>query len=258
MRTIFLIAAAGVVTESVFGGLDPNPLGTAAPFAVLGGSTVTSTGNTVVNGNLGVYPGLAITGFPPGIVVGITYSGGAIAQQAQADARSAFTTLGLETPTQNLTGTDLGGLTLSPGIRNFNSSAQLTGTLILDAGGNSNARFDFLIGSTLTTATDSKVTLINGARADNVYWRIGTSATLGTGTSFFGDILADQSITFVTRSTLYGRALALTGAVTMDNNIITVPSGVPEVGDAWSFAAVCLGVVGYRWTVSRRRAQMVA
>ena len=227
-------------------------LGTAEPFAVLGGSTVTSTGNTSIVGALGVYPGSAITGFPPGEVVGITYSGGAVAQQAQADAFTAFTLLGVESSTQNLTGTDLGGLTLGPGVRNFSASAQLTGTLTLDAGGDSSARFDFQIGSTLITAAASSVILINGASADNIFWEVGSSATLGAGTSFEGNLLADQSITVGNGANLNGRAFALNGAVTLDGNLITVPSTIPEVGGLWSFACATFSVVAWHCATSRR------
>ena len=216
-------------------------LGSADSFAVLGNTTVTSTGNTVLNGNVGVYPGLAMTGFTfsptpgPGIVNGTTYAGGSVAQQAQADALTAYNTLAGEPVDFNLTGQDLGGLTLTAGVNRFNSSASLTGILTLDAQNNSNARFDFLIGSTLTTGSGTSVLLINGAQANNVYWQVGSSATLGTGTSFFGSILADQSITLNTGAGLYGRALALNAAVTLDNNAITV---VPEPASIWVLAFI--------------------
>ena len=128
-------------------------LGFASSFAVLGGSTVTSTGPTVLNGDLGVFPGLTITGFSPGIVNGVTYAGGAVAQSAQNDVLIAYLALLGEASVQDLTGQNLGGLTLAPGVRNFTSSAQLTGILTLDGLGNPNSRFDFQIGSTLTTAS---------------------------------------------------------------------------------------------------------
>ena len=199
-------------------------LNTAGSFAVLGGSAVTSTGNSVLNGDLGVAPGTAITGFGPGIVNGTTYAGVPFAAHAQADVLTAYNTLAGEMALADLTDQDLGGLILAAGAYHFNTSAQLTGILILDAQGDSNARFIFQIGSTLTTATSASVLLINGAQAGNVFWQVGSSATLGTGTAFDGNILADQSITFNYQASLSGRAFAMNGAVTMDDNVITVPT----------------------------------
>lgn len=231
----------------------------ARTFAVLGASTVTSTGNTVLIGDLGVYPGSAITGFPPGIVSGLTYDNAeAIVQQAQIDALAAFAALSNETPIQNLTGINLGGLTLAPGVRNFTSSAQLTGTLTLDGGGDPHARFDFLIGSTLTTSIGSAVILINGADADNVFWEVGSSATLGSDTAFWGTIIAQASITMNARASLAGgRALALTGAVTLDDDDITAsltgPGAVPEASSFWPLA-LGIPVLGvWQWRAARRR-----
>jgi uncharacterized repeat protein (TIGR02543 family) len=199
-------------------------LGTAASFAVLAGSTVTNTGPTVVTGNLGVWPGLAITGFPPGDVVsGTIHWGDAVAQQAQSDLTTAYNDLAGMACDTNLTGQDLGGMTLTPGVYCFDPSAQLTGDLILDALGNPNALFVFQISSTLTTASASSVTLINGAWSDNVFWQVGSSATLGTVTNFKGNIVALTSITLNTAATIDGRALARNGAVTLDTNIITLP-----------------------------------
>jgi type VI secretion system secreted protein VgrG len=127
-----------------------------------------------------------------------------------------------------------------PGVYQFSSVAQLTGILILDGGSDPNARFDFLIGSTLTTDSGSSVQLINGAQAGNVFWQVGTSATLDTGTKFFGSILANDSITLDTGTSVNGRALALTGAVTMDDNFITA---VPEPGALWPLV-ICASVLG--------------
>jgi hypothetical protein len=232
-------------------------LGSADSFAVLGGSTVTSSGNTVLNGNLGVSPGTTITGFTfsptpgPGIVNGTTYAGGSVAANAHSDALAAYNILAGETPIQNLTGQDLGGLTLGPGVRKFDATAQLTGTLILDAGGDPNARFDFLIGSTLGTASSSSVSLINGAQAGNVFWQVGSSATLGADTSFYGSILADQSITLNNGASMSGRALALNAAVTLDANVITVP----EPATFW-LLTFCASVFGaWRWLAVWRRQQ---
>jgi len=228
-------------------------LGAADSFAVLGGSTVTSIGNTILNGDLGVSPGTTITGFyPPGIVNGTIYAGGLVAANAHADALNVYNILAGETSIQTLTGQDLGGLTLLPGVYRFDSSAQLTGTLTLNAGNNPDARFDFLIGSTLTTASSSSISLINGAQAGNVFWQVGSSATLGADTSFDGSILADQSITFNTGASMSGRALALNGAVTLDGNEIT---GVPEPATFW-LLTFCASVFGaWRWLAVWRRQQ---
>lgn len=204
-------------------------LGSAQTFGVLGGSAVTNTGGSTVNGNVGVAPGTSVTGFPPGVVVGGTiHSNDAVAQQAQNDLTTAYNNIASTPCTVDLTGQNLGGLTLTPGVYCFATSAQLTGALTLDALGNPNALFLFKIGSTLTTASASTVTVINGADAcDNVYWQIGSSATIGTGSSFAGDILALTSITLTTGANTSGRLLARNGAVTLDtNNVNTCGPGV--------------------------------
>jgi hypothetical protein len=203
------------------------PLGTAANFAVLGGSTVTNTGSTTIKGGVGVSPGSAITGFPPGIVtVGILHSNDAAAMQAQNDLATAYGIAAGEMMTQDLTGQDLGGLVLGPGVYHFSSSAQLTGTLTLNGGGNSNAIFVFQIGTTLTTATSAAVVAENGAQAANIFWQVGSSATLGTSTSFIGNILALTSITTNTSGSVAGRLLAHNGAVTMDTLTLTYPPAI--------------------------------
>ncbi|MEJ7861181.1 MAG: ice-binding family protein, partial [Pyrinomonadaceae bacterium] len=196
-------------------------LGTAARFAVLAGSTVTNSGSSVVTGNLGVSPGTVITGFPPGIVVGTINAGDAVAAQAQSDVTTAFNNITGQACDVDLTGMDLGGKTLVPGTYCFSSSAQLTGTLTLDAQGNPNAVFIFKTGSTLTTASNSRVVVINGGTGCNVFFQVNTSATLGTGTQFTGNILALTSITLTTGANINaGRALARNGAVTLDTNNI--------------------------------------
>ena len=200
------------------------PLGTAASFTVLGGSTVTNVGPTIVTGDLGVSPGTAIIGFPPGAVSGTIHANDAVAVQAQADATVAYNNLAGQACNTNLTGQDLGGLTLTPGVYCFDTSAQLTGALTLDAQGNPDAVFVFQIGSTLTTASAASVLLINGASSCNVFWQVGSSATLGTGTTFVGNVLALASITLNTNAGVSGRALAQNGAVTMDANSITLAS----------------------------------
>ena len=204
-------------------------LGTAQSFAVLAGSTVTNTGSTTVYGNLGVDPGLAVTGFPPGLVNGGTvHAGDSVALIAQNDTTTAYNTLAGEAPTLDLTGKDLGGLTLTAGVYSFSSSEQLTGALTLDAKGDPSSVFVFQIGSTLTTATDSSVVVINKAEDCNVFWQVGTSATIGTTTAFKGNILALTSITLNTGATVSGRALARNAAVTMDaNNVSTLNCATP-------------------------------
>jgi len=223
-------------------------LGNAQSFAVLGGSTVTNTGPTISNGSLGVWPGAAVTGFPPGVVNGTIHSGDAVAQQAQRDAVTAYNMLAGLVPTQNLTGTNLGGLTLTPGVYFFSSSAFLTGTLTLDAMGDPGARFVFQTGSTLITATNASVVMINGANACDVYWQVGGAATLGTNTSFQGNILAMTSITLNTGASIVeGRALAQSGAVTMDSNVITAAC-IPTPG-----ASLLIGVAIIGLACRRRR-----
>src|SRR6185436_16974021 len=164
-------------------------------------------------------PGTAVTGFPPGTVTGGTiHLNDASASQAQSDVTTAYNALAGTACNVDLTGQNLGGLTLTPGVYCFSSSAQLTGTLTLNALGNPNALFIFKIGSSLTTASSSAVQVINGGINCNVFWQVGSSATLGTGTSFVGNILALTSITLTTGTKLSGRALARNGAVTMDSH----------------------------------------
>jgi type VI secretion system secreted protein VgrG len=198
-------------------------------FAVLGGSTVTNTATpTVVTGNLGVSPGSAVTGFPPGIVVGGTiHAADAVAAQAQNELTTLYNNLVNTACNTDLTGQDLGGKTLTPGVYCFSSSAQLTGPLTLDAQGNPNAVFIFKIGSQLTTASASSVLLINSGSSCGVFWQVGSSATLGTGTALAGNIVALSSITLNTGASVNGRVLARNGAVTLDDSDVTVCSGGP-------------------------------
>ncbi|MCA1600840.1 MAG: ice-binding family protein [Acidobacteria bacterium] len=191
-------------------------------FAVLAATTVTNTGQTVINGDLGVSPGTAVTGFPPGTVNGTIRTGtDPVAVQGKIDATTTFLALQAQPCTAILTGQNLGGLTLTPGVYCFTSSAQLTGTLTLNALGDPNAQFVFRIGSTLTTASNSSVVLINGAQACNVNFAVGSSATLGTGTQFQGNIFALTSATLTTGATVNGSVFALNGAVTLDRNTVT-------------------------------------
>jgi subtilisin family serine protease len=231
-------------------------LGSAQSFAVLAGSTVTNTGSTVISGDLGVSPGSAVTGFPPGLVVsGAIHSADAATFAAQNAVTTAYNSLAGQACTLDVTGQDLGGQTLTAGVYCFSSSAQLTGTLTLNAQGNANAVFIFKMGSTLTTASASSVVLTNGASPRNVFWQVGSSATLGTATSFAGNILALTSITVTTGASVAGRTLARNGAVTLDANTVTAPSamtssvtttvgGAQTVGSGVSFWDV--GTLGAR------------
>ena len=195
-------------------------LGTAGSFAVLGGSTVTNTGPSVIEGDLGVSPGSAVTGFPPGLVNGAVHAADAVGVQAKSDLTVAYDDAAGRTPPALLPG-DLGGLFLTPGAYRRSSSLLLTGDVTLDAQGDPDAVFIFQVGSSLTTASSSRVVLAGGAQACNVFWQIGSSATLGTDTVFRGNILALASISLNTRAQLQGRLLARNGAVTLDTNTIT-------------------------------------
>jgi len=210
-------------------------LGSAASFAVLGGQTVTNTGPTTIFGDLGVSPGSAITGFPPGSLTGgATHKADAVALQAQSDVTIAYDDLAGQACTGDITGQDLGGQTLTEGVYCSTSSSQLTGTLTLDAQGNADAVFIFKMVSTLTTASSSSVNVINGGTACNVFWQVGSSATLGTTTQFVGNILALTSIALQNNADVVGRALARNGAVTMDTNDVTIQGcpGAPAVPTA--------------------------
>jgi Ice-binding-like len=239
-------------------------LGTAQSFAVLGGSTVTNTGPSVLTGDLGVSPGAAITGFPPGTRTGTTHAADAAALQAQNDVVTQYNALASLACTADLTGQDLGGKTLTSGVYCFSSSAQLTGALTLNAQGNANATFVFKTGSTLTTASASSVSLINGGNPCGVAWQIGSSATLGTTTSFIGNLIALSSITLNTGANIIGRALARNGAVTLDTNNISFAScntagGPPPVPTLATWAVIVLiGLLALAGFATLRRRQTLA
>jgi len=253
---------AGVWPATVFAATQPR-LGTALNFTVLAGSAITNTGPTVITGNLGLDPGTAssVTGFPPGSVTGVKHTADAVALQAKNDLVTAYTDAATAPTTSDLTGKNLGGKNLTPGVYTFSSSAQLTGSLTLSG----NGVFIFRIGSTLTTASNSVVLLRNGAQACAVYWQVGSSATLGSATQFQGNLMALTSITMVTGANiLKGRALARNGALTLDSNRITPPAGacsvssvtVPGVGAASRLPGLGLGLVvigGLILAVGRRR-----
>lgn len=225
--SMFLAAIVLVVvlttgsTAQAQGSPEPVDLGTADAFAVLGGETVTNTGPTRIRGDLGVHPGSAVVGFPPGIVNGTIHAADGVALQAKSDLTTAYLDAEGRFCDEDKTGQDLGGQTLTAGVYCFSSSVGVTGTLTLNGQGNPDAVFIFQIGSTLVTAPGSSVNLINGAQACNIFWQVGSSATLDTTTAFQGNILALTSIELLTGATLIeGRALARNGSTTMDTNII--------------------------------------
>lgn len=213
------------------------PLGSAQSFAVLGNSTVTNSGRSVITGDVGVSPGTSITGFPPGIVLGgALHPGDAAASAALADAIIAYNDLVADSCGTNLSGLTLGtspgAVTLGPGVYCFASSAQLTGTLTLSGSG----VYIFQIGSTFTSASDASVVLANGATGGNVFWQVGSSATLGTGTALPGTFIAAVSVTVTAGTQALGRVFALSGAVTLDTNTIVSPINqhfiIESIGDA--------------------------
>jgi hypothetical protein len=219
---VFLVMA-GFMSATTAGAASPGPVGrgTAGNFAVLGGSTVTNTGASVLTGDLGLSPGTSITGFPPGEVRGAIHQTDAVALQAKQDLVTAYDDAAGRASNATISA-DLGGRTLTPGVYRGASSLHLTGTLTLDGQGDPNAVFIFQApASTLITGSSSGVILTGAAQACNVVWQVGSSATLGTGTSFTGNILALQSITLNHGATVDGSTLARNAAVTLDQNTIS-------------------------------------
>jgi hypothetical protein len=205
----------------------PVNLGTASSFVVLGGAAVTNTEPSVLNGDLGVSPEGALTGFGlPAVVNGATHENDAVAAQAQADLTTAYDVAAEQEvlPANDLSGTDLGNRKLSPGAYRYTSDALLTGALTLDAEGDPNAQFVFLITSALTTESASSVLLVNGASPCNVHWQVGSSAFLGTTTAFQGNLMALTSISLKDGATVVGRMLARNGQVSLINNVLTAPN----------------------------------
>jgi len=221
---IAFLTLAAFGTQSAMAATATVNLGTSTSYAVLAGSAITNTGATVVSGDIGISPGTAISGFPPGVQSSGTTQ---VANGASLGAENALVTASGDaagrTPFTTVSG-DLGGSTLVSGVYRSTSSMGLTGTLTLNGGGNLDSVFIFQAGSTLTTASSSTIALENGAQACNVFWQVGSSATLGTTTNFAGTILATTSITLDTGATVSGRVLAIGGAVTMDDNTVTVPT----------------------------------
>ncbi|HEY0477281.1 MAG TPA: ice-binding family protein [Kofleriaceae bacterium] len=198
-------------------------LGAAGNMAVLAGSTVTSTGPTAITGDLGLSPGTAtsVTGFPPGNLMGVQHAGDSAAAVALGDLTTAYNDAAGRTLCAMTVAGNLGGQTLTPGLYKSTSSLAISsGDLTLDAQGDPDAVFIFQMASTLTTTSGRKVILSGGARAANVFWQVGSSATLGTTSVFQGTIMADQAITMATGATLNGRALARVDGVFLDSNTI--------------------------------------
>ncbi len=206
----------------------PVDLGTATSFAVLAYTTVTNTGPSIISGDVGLHPGSAITGFPPGSQpAGAAYVADPVALQARLDAGTAFTTASLQAGPVVLSGTELGGLTLTPDLYQSPGVLGLTGTLTLDALGDTNAIFIFRSLSALDTASSSDVQLINGADACNVFWIVPSSATLGTSSTFAGTVIATTAITARTGTNVEGRLLALNAAVNLDSTTVTSTGCAP-------------------------------
>jgi ice-binding like protein len=205
-------------------------LGTAGSFAVLAGTTVTNTGPSTIQGDLGVSPGSAVTGFPPGTVTGgAIHAADGVAAGAQTDLTTAYTDAASRTATDTLGAFIGNGQTLDSGVYNASSSLEVGGALTLDAQGDPSAVFIFQAGSTLVTDSASIIVLTGDAQACNVFWQVGSSATLGTSSSFSGSILALTSITVTTGDNVAGRVLARNGAVTLDSDTITAPAACPIV-----------------------------
>jgi hypothetical protein len=223
-RVISYLAVAAATPLCLSAGAVRVDLGTAGSFAVLAGSTITNTGTTNIQGDVGVWPGDATTGLT-GVTVsgGTAHAGDSVAMQAQNDLTTAYSFAAGEACGTVLTGQDLGNRTLTAGVYCFDTSAALTGALTLDGQGDPNASFVFQIGSTLTTASSSSVVLTHGATGGGIFWQVGSSATLGTSTSFAGTILALTSISLDTGANLScGSALARNGAVTLDSNSLSI------------------------------------
>ena len=226
-------SAATCTAALIVFGLLATSLSAAASVISLG-----VTGNVALSS-----PGVSITGFPPGTIIdGSQYIGPGLADQAHADAVIAHGQLVGETFTTDLSGQNLGGMILAPGVYHFDTVAQLTGTFTLDAGGDPNATFHFQIGSTLTTDPGSMITFLNGS-SDNVFWQVGTSASIGVNSVLYGNVLADQDITVNSGATVIGRLIAINAAVTLDSDTITAPV-VPEPS-TWFAGVLALALVGF-------------
>jgi hypothetical protein len=212
-------------TAALASGQAAPALGGAGAFVILAGSTVTNTGVTNLTGDMGVSPGTAVTGFPPGTLSGSSHPGDATSAVGMTDLTVAYNDAAGRTVAPVTVAGNLGGLTLPPGLYKSTSSLAISsGDLTLDAQGDPNAVFIFQMASTLTTTSGRAVILTGGAKSANVFWQVGSSATLGTTSVFKGTIMADQSITLNTGASLNGRALARIGAVTLAGNTVVMPT----------------------------------
>lgn len=232
----------------------PVPLGSAAAYAVLAGATVTNTGPTSLTGDLGLSPGTAVTGFPPGTLTGIENIGNPLAAQAEANLTIAYhnasPAVRANCPVTLTDGENLAGLTLTPGLYFSASTLNIEGgDLTLSGGGNPNGVFVFQIGSSFTTTSGAAVILSDGAQAGNVFWQVGSSATLGTTSTMQGTLLAASSISMLTGSVLNGRALAETGEVSMEDSTIVVPTTVFSTNYTVTFTESGLPT-GTHWSVT--------
>ena len=218
-RATGLMGTAGTATTALVCGQTLVPLGTAGNFRVLAASTVTNTGTTVVTGNLGVSPGTAVSGFPPGVVTGTIHKNDPAAKKAHTDLVTAFHNASLRTNCPVAVSGNLGGKTLGPGLYVSTSGLAISsGNLTLDAHGHSGAVFIFKMASTFSISSAHRVILTGGANASHVFWIVGSSATFGTTSVVYGNVLASASITMKTGAQMHGRALAISGAVTLDKN----------------------------------------
>jgi hypothetical protein len=268
---IAVILAIGMLAagQTVYAaGPAPVGLGTAASFAVLAGTpSVTSTGATIITGNVGVHPAASVTGFPPGIVNGIIHMADAVAKQAKSDLVKAYGEAAGRTPVTVVAGGTLGGKTLVGGVYSAGGvTLDLTGTLTLDGQNDPNSVWVFQATSDLITASSSSVRFINGGTPCNVFWQVTSSATLGSGSTFVGTILALTSITMNSAVTVSGRALARNGKVTLINDRITRPScSIPNAAMSGSnrstpistllFALVLIGALGILTLANARMAR---
>lgn len=201
-------------------------LGSAAPYGILAGQSVSCVVGGTINADVGISPGGTLNGFGPGecTLTGTTELATPVAATAQTDLTAAYLALQAQACNVTVTPADLGGRTLAPGVYCAAAAMGVTGTVTLDGQGNTNAVWVFQVGSALTTSTTADIALIGGAQARNVYWQVGSSATLGTGTTFRGNILALQTITLNNTATMLGRALARNGSISLGTgNTITLP-----------------------------------
>lgn len=237
---VVLLGASAFAASTAAAAQAPVGLGTADSFAVLAGSGITNTGPTTITGDVGTFPTPTETGFSSVTLNGTNHAGDAVTQDAKDDLVAAYNDAAGRGPVTNVA-TELGGTTRQAGVYT-SPTLGLTGTLTLDAQGNTDAQFIFLAGSTLIAEAGSRVLLLNGANPCRVVWQVGSSATFKTDTQFAGDVLAYMSITAQTRATFEGRLLARDGAVTLDTNTITKAScSAPSGGVTTATATPSLG-----------------